>query len=49
MKKRTYIQPSMSVAVINARFHLLAGSPPPKNKFIDEDDSDYEWDDEGAN
>jgi len=42
-KKRTYIQPSMSVVVIKARFQLLSMS----NRFVD--DPDYEWDEEGAN
>ena len=38
-KKRTYIQPSVSVVVVNARFQLLAGSH--KNRFID-DNTDYD-------
>ena len=46
-QKKTYIQPSMRMVVIKATPHLLAGSPFPKNKFID--DPDYEWDEGGAN
>ena len=50
-KKRTYIQPSMSVVVIETSFQLLIASDPTlqKGRFIDTEDPDYEWDEEGAN
>ena len=51
-QKRTYIQPSMKVVVIKNRAQLLAGSGPlaaPKGRFIDTDDSNYVWDEGGAN
>lgn len=50
-KKRTYIQPSMRVIVIKSSPLLLTGSgfTAPKGRFIDTEEPDYEWDEEGAN
>ena len=50
-KKRIYIQPSMSVVVIEARYQLLTASDPTlqKGRFIETEDPDYEWDEEGGN
>ena len=49
-KKRTYIQPSMRVIVIKSSPLLLTGSgfTAPKGRFIDTEEPDYEWDEEGA-
>ena len=50
-QKRTYIQPSMRVIVIKSSPLLLTGSGlrAPKGRFIDKEDTDYEWDEGGAN
>ena len=48
-KKRTYTKPAVSVIQMSSSPHLLEGSPgkTTQQRFVD-DDTEWEWDDNGA-